>query len=237
MEIYAVNLAKGVPSNYFVKLLNLMQPELKKKIGRYRFIQDAERSLIGYRMIYYLLYKEFGSYSTDMKLAFSQYGKPYFPDFSSFHFNLSHSGDWVVCAVDQKSIGIDIEQINEIDLTIADRYFSSEESKQMHQLKEEQKKERFYDLWTLKEAYIKAIGCGMTLPLNTFGFSFESITGQGFCIKLTHQNQNSPYYFTQYDIDSNYRLSVCAQSESFPREVKILNVQALIEELHEPPYF
>lgn len=50
-------------------------------------------------------------------------GKPVVRHIPSFHFNLSHSGDWVVCAIDDAPVGIDIEEIKPIDLAIAKRFF------------------------------------------------------------------------------------------------------------------
>ena len=86
-------------------------------------------------------------------------------------FNLSHSGDYIVMAVTSDAkVGVDIEQIklNARRLNIADNFFSEPEKIWIFEATDEAKIMRFYQLWTLKEAFMKALGVGLAIPLDSF---------------------------------------------------------------------
>ena len=86
------------------------------------------------------------------------------------NFNLSHSHDLALYAFTlQRRIGIDLEQLRPISMAeqIAKRYFSSQENAVFSKLSQMQKQEAFINGWTSKEAYVKAIGEGLALPLNS----------------------------------------------------------------------
>ena len=94
-----------------------------------------------------------------------QYGGQGKPDFAEgdFHFNLSHSGDYVCCAVDKKQIGIDIQKMRPLrNLKVAERFVTIREQEALKVCPEKQALERlFYDIWVKKEAYAKLTGEGI----------------------------------------------------------------------------
>jgi len=114
------------------------------------------------------------------KFVENDYGKPTIEIAGKGHalfFNLSHSGDRLVLAIaNNESIGVDIESRNKPRrlLKVADRYFSPTEVADLFALSEAEQLSRFYDLWTLKEAYIKACGLGLAISLQHFSYSFPS---------------------------------------------------------------
>lgn len=86
-------------------------------------------------------------------------------------FNLSHTDGLVVCLVaDSHEIGVDVENLTRGSDTveIAERYFSPDEARTLRTWPVEQQPDRFFDYWTLKEAYIKARGLGLQIPLDQF---------------------------------------------------------------------
>jgi 4'-phosphopantetheinyl transferase len=110
---------------------------------------------------------------------FSQddHGKPYIAaPHTELSFNLSHTKEWVVCAVAlHPFIGVDVEycERNPRILSLAERFFSGRECQNIAGLPSEQQKSRFFDYWTLKESYIKARGEGISLGLSRFGFDLK----------------------------------------------------------------
>ena len=108
----------------------------------------------------------------------NDYGKPAISEeqnSASLYFNLSHSVEKVVLAVSRfKDIGVDVQCARKSRriAAISQRYFSGTEADELLILPEEQRQSRFYDLWTLKEAYIKACGKGFTIPLQHFSYGF-----------------------------------------------------------------
>ncbi|MCC7367464.1 MAG: 4'-phosphopantetheinyl transferase superfamily protein [Chloroflexi bacterium] len=91
-------------------------------------------------------------------------------------FNLSHTDGMIVCLVAaEREIGVDVEDTarNSATVEIADRYFSSDEVHRLRRLPLAAQPSRFFDIWTLKEAYIKARGLGLHLPLDQFTLSLQ----------------------------------------------------------------
>ncbi len=89
-------------------------------------------------------------------------------------FNLSHSGEYVLYAVaNNRKVGVDIEYIRDFadSDNIAERFFSKSEMDEYYNLPFEARKRAFYSFWTRKEAFIKAVGEGLYIPLNSFSVS------------------------------------------------------------------
>lgn len=145
------------------------------------------------------------------------YGKPYITNKRNFHFNISHSGKWVVCAVGEKPVGIDIELIGKINLEtaekIAERFFSREEYEDIFLRENKNPLTYFYEIWTLKESFIKATGKGLAIPLNSFTVK---IGESGIKLKSRFRTK---YCFEQYNIDRDYRIAVCSTDSNFASDI------------------
>ena len=100
--------------------------------------------------------------------AFGERGKPYLPDRPNVHFSLSHSGSWVLCALSEAEIGCDAEGPRHCDLALARRFFHPDETAWLLSLPPREQDAAFRRLWTLKESYVKAVGLGLSLPLDAF---------------------------------------------------------------------
>jgi 4'-phosphopantetheinyl transferase len=112
---------------------------------------------------------------TELEFRSIANGKPTLAN-SDLAFNLSHSGGEAVLAVAGTGpVGVDIEVVSEARdlLGLADRYFSPDESKRLRQLPEAERVSAFYRCWTRKEAFIKALGEGLSRPLDSFSVAFE----------------------------------------------------------------
>ena len=74
----------------------------------------------------------------------------------------------VICAVSDKAVGCDIEQVSVAPEKVAERFFSEAEQRYLSQYSGEEKNKEFYRLWTMKESYLKYLGTGINRPLNSF---------------------------------------------------------------------
>ncbi len=109
----------------------------------------------------------------DIRFAAERNGKPTLahPLGTGLKFNVSHTGDWGVIAIAwDRALGVDIESINpQLDgAALAERFFSAQEREELCSLPPKDQQAGFYRLWTTKEAYMKAVGLGMALPLGSF---------------------------------------------------------------------
>lgn len=204
MEIYAVKIDEYLSRDDYMKGLRYLPAYRQERIKRYINYEDAQRALISDLLIRYIISCKLKIENQDIIILRNEFGKPYLKNSDSFQFNISHSGCWVVCAVDNYPIGVDIEKIQPIDLEIAKRYFSKEEYSDLLEKPVKSRLSYFYELWTLKESYIKADGRGLSIPLYSFTFKVFDDS-----ILFISQPRKEEYFFSQYDIDSNYKMAVC----------------------------
>ena len=112
-------------------------------------------------------------YTEDMTKK-TDYGKPYLADYPDIYFNLSHSEGIVACIVENRECGIDCEKVREYRPNVMKRAFSEKEQAMIQSAPESERDMLFFTLWTLKEAYIKAIGKGLSFPMNEAEFLIEN---------------------------------------------------------------
>ena len=152
------------------KWYSLMNEDKQRRVDRFRFIDDKKRTVAGEMLARKAIAEWCGVTPENITFGIKEHGKPYAKDLA-VEFNISHSGDMVVCAVDDKPIGIDIEQICPIDLSVAKRICTDEEllylfgrtptEQDFTYTTDTETLTRFFELWTAKEAYGKYQGNGI----------------------------------------------------------------------------
>lgn len=100
-------------------------------------------------------------------------GKPSLAEHPDIHYNLSHAAGIAACIVSDRECGIDCEGIREYRPNVMRRAFSEAERRGVEEAPEDKRDELFFRIWTLKEAYVKALGIGISYPLDTAEFGFE----------------------------------------------------------------
>jgi 4'-phosphopantetheinyl transferase len=146
----------------------------------------------------------------ELQFERNPHGKPYLPGDNKPQFNLTNSNGVVALAVTAGiEVGVDIEYLHRkvACLNLARRYFTPEEAQSFEGLTEASIRDRFFDFWTLKEAWLKAYGTGLKTSLNTFGFTLGA---DNITITFTDQLDEKPddWSFLQFDMEGGYRLSV-----------------------------
>jgi 4'-phosphopantetheinyl transferase len=225
-EVFGFKRVTSMSEQLFTNLLSVAGAGRREKILRYKKREDAERALIAEVLIRAIICRKLHLPNKMITFYNNKYGKPFLRQNNNFHFNLSHAGEWVVCAVGSEPVGIDVEFIRPVSLTIAERFFSPEEYIALMKKKVSQQLHFFYELWTLKESYIKALGRGMSHPLRSFTMIIME-TG----IKCKTETENGRWFFRQYEVDPNYKLAVCSTCEMFPDRVVVEDIDSLAEVL------
>lgn len=208
---------KNIENAEFEELLKYVSPEKCKKILRYKNYYDGLRTLLGDILVRGSICQRFNILNDDIKFGSNIYGKPYLENIEDFHFNISHSEEWVVCALDSIPVGIDIEYMKLIDINEVVSFFSKDEQKDIFLKDDYNRIDFFYDMWTLKESYIKLKGNGLSIPLNSF--TIHSLNN-----RQSLKNSKDNVFFNQYSIDRDYKLSVCSPWDKFPHNIKILDL-------------
>lgn len=174
LQIYILKINNESNLNDFKKLLCFVSDEKKARIHRFLRPEDAFRSLSADVMVRYALCKRLGVKNKDLIFSTNEYGKPNLLTPRGTHFNISHSKNWVICAIDDNPVGIDVEVTKSIDYKIAKEFFSSDEYSDLMLQPEEMRSKYFYLVWTLKESYVKAEGKGFHIPFNSFSIRIDS---------------------------------------------------------------
>jgi 4'-phosphopantetheinyl transferase len=145
-----------------------------ERANRFHFWRDKRRYIAGRGILRVLLGRYLNDPTPDVEIAYSEHDKPFLPT-SRVQFNLSHSkgiGLYAFCL--GAEIGIDLEEIRPISDAegIAARFFSSGEYARFQAVPEEKRNDAFFTCWTRKEAFIKAVGEGLSYPLDSFEVAF-----------------------------------------------------------------
>jgi len=124
----------------------------------FRFDRDRYTCAKAYLLLRRLLSTHFGI-TGDLEFGYGPYGKPFLKSYPDIHFNISHCPKAVFCAVSDSPIGVDVEEI-QYDENVAREVFSESELESIRSA--ESPEIRFTELWTMKEAYLKLQGTGLS---------------------------------------------------------------------------
>ncbi len=198
--------------------------ERKKRIFTYFRLEDKLRSMGAGIMLKYLFDKYNIEYSYLKK---NQYGKLYIDKSDILKFNISHSGDYVVCTYGSGESGVDIEKnINSMD--IAKRFFTKRE----YQMIAAGYPNMFTRIWTLKEAYVKEMGMGLSIPLDSFEVQPGKISETGkddltalSMIDKTIVTNDLEKQFREFQF-RDYYISICS-GKRITKKIEQVNIEQL----------
>lgn len=149
-------------------------------------------------------------YSADTAIIKNKYGKPSLAEYPEVKYNISHADGICACIVSEHECGIDCENVRIYRPNVMKRAFSEEEKNLVLNADENSRDLIFFRLWTLKEAYIKAIGIGLSFPMSKVNFSFDG--------NIINSNV-SDCIFRQYILkDGKFVVSVCEQTVNISYE-------------------
>lgn len=139
------------------------------------------------------------------ELVEGAHGKPYLKEYPLIHFNISHCMGLAVLAIGDCVVGIDAECVRPYREPLLKRVLSDAELRQMEEAGESEREELFFRFWTLKESYVKAVGCGITVPLQDISFQIGK-NGEIACEK-------TGWSFRQWKLAEKYIVSACVAGE------------------------
>lgn len=172
MNWYLLHIS-SLPESAYTKWYAVMDARKRRKTDALCFREDKQRAVFADMLVRLALCAHVGC--TPESIVFSTHpgGKPFAPDLPA-EFNVSHCDDLVVCIVDDRPVGIDVEKIRPISHRLLLRVCSPQEcafvlgehlSKCPDMLTDTAVLERFFRIWTAKEAYTKYTGTGLTVDL------------------------------------------------------------------------
>lgn len=212
VKVYAVDIRDIVIDSEWLKFVS---DHTRQRLRSIRHPQNMSQTLIGDLLIRSLAVQYLGVNNQNLLFETTELGKPYLVTSNQpFHFNLSHSGQWVVCAVDQNPVGIDVQMMETIDLDLVKNVLSPQMYRHYVNLTPEQQLDYFYNFWTLHESYLK-------------------LTGQGLSdLVAMPADQFEKQYYQRYELEPGYRLAACSFSNQFESGLVYVDAFSIIRKLY-----
>lgn len=189
---------------------DMLNDEETGRHQRFIFTRHRHQFLVARALVRSALGKYLGMAPAAVAFTRNGHGKPLLAGDVPLQFNLTHTNGLIALAVTrQDTVGIDVEYLSrQADIVnLAQRYFSPLETQALYDLPVQAWNQRFYDLWTLKEAYLKACGTGLSTPLRDFSFSFGPA---GVEVSFTGAIDDDPanWRFWLLDVPGAFRLAL-----------------------------
>jgi 4'-phosphopantetheinyl transferase len=202
-------LAESAPPELALSWTDGLREDKKARIDRMRRREDQALALTAHRLLCYALKTACGIVPTSNDFDLGARGKPFLKDRPDIHFNISHSGAMALCALHEAPVGADIEKIRPVGAGVAKRILTAAE--QQVYVQTEDKQNLFFQIWTLKEAYIKYLGTGL-------GVALSSVTA--YPVGTTVLTDTGCAFMMVNDI-TGYQAAVCTQSKVVPSVRKV----------------
>lgn len=171
---------------------HILAAEELERAGRFAFQRDRRRYIAGRTALRLSLAELLGAGPETIRLEYGEHGKPRLAEDAGWHFNLTHSDSIGLIVIGYAglvgAVGIDVERITEVTdwQMLAAANFSPQECKELAATGAQRRARAFLSCWTRKEACVKALGTGLSLP--TSGFTV-GLTGNEFAASIAHDDR------------------------------------------------
>ncbi len=227
-EVFALKINREVDQKHFTRLLEFLNPELQEKAKAFKYADRRQTALFSNLLVRWL-FQKFGLIQTVQLVYFyGEHGKPVILTAQDIKFNVSHSGHWIVCAISPDEVGIDIEERKTRNIDMIDNVLSDEEKRSLKATNSLFRTSLFYNIWTVKESYLKALGGGLYEPIELSKLVTSFSGGQP---ELSLEQEKIPSWkFHEFKIDPNYSMTVCHRSKNIKQEVTFVKIDDIIRD-------
>ena len=224
-----VNILNRPDAVFFAPLqqsfMDLLGEKEQQSIERTRKEKDKIEKILGWTMCRMEASLRYGVHPAAIRIDFHEKGKPFFPDFPEFKFNITHGGNLIAVAFcNDREVGIDVEAGDrKANLEIAERYFTPTEVAFLQKTPLQQRPYTFLRLWTIKEAYLKMTGAGLSHPLDSFEIQHNDD-------KITIYKNQTPQDCTvfQDETDKKHIITVCVKGSENNFFLNRQNIKSII---------
>lgn len=221
-EVHIWRATLELPPAHLGFVRQLLDSDERARAERFVFEQHKNRYIVAHGFLRVILSSYLDCSPTEVAFIYDKLGKRWLFDSDrrgkSLTFNFAHSGTLAICGVTlQRVIGVDIEEMR-ADFAIDDvvrRFFSAKEARCFFSLPPSQQLQAFYDGWTRKEAIIKAIGAGLSLPLDQFDVTLAP--GQPAALLETRWDtmEAARWSLRAIDVAPNYAASIAVEGSNW----------------------
>ncbi len=191
--------------------------EERERMYRYRQPSDRRLYLTSRLLLRSMLEVFTGVAAEDWRFRFNEYGKPEPEEgFPPVHFNISHSKGLAVCAMHPgMDVGVDVEPLGrQVDSGTASSVLIAREWESYSESPQAQRSEIFIKYWVLKEAYIKATGRGLFMPLTDFSFEFDQAGNPQLSLTHSEGDQVNDWLFFEFQPSPDYSAAAAIRKQA-----------------------
>ncbi len=166
-EVYLYVQTLPVTEELLSSFYSVLNQDEQQRAARYHFERDRKRFVAARGLLRSIVSSYLNKKAADIAFQYGPQGKPYVVD-TTLQFNVSHSDDHILIGIGHHHpIGVDVEHMTRIVemADIAARFFTANEARQINALSGDAQRRAFFNVWTRKEALLKAIGSGLSLSL------------------------------------------------------------------------
>jgi 4'-phosphopantetheinyl transferase len=210
--------------------LALLSPDEHERMARLVFDRDRRRFLLTRALVRTMLSRYAAVAPERWAFIANVHGRPEIldrpPGVPDLRFNISHTDGLIACAVTiGREVGVDVEHVGRrLTHDVAGRFFAPREVDDLARLPEDEQRRVFFDYWTLKEAYIKARGFGLALPLADFAFTLAPPAPPRIAFEPSLQDDPATWQFAQDWPTPQHRLGLAVRREGSDLPVRIRSV-------------
>lgn len=208
-NLYIANIKDANPDALYKDFKDCLEPSRIERIEACRNNRArGNRILAGV-----LLHKALSDNSADsLDIVYTDTGKPYLMNNSKLHFNMSHSGDYIVIAVSGQNIGVDIQKAAPYNEKVIQRITSESEREKLSDLFVK----RLNYVWAVKECFSKLTGKGILMDFAEVSFEEDEVNDGK--IKIYRGGKMSAYG-VRTEVDGDYELITCCHDDFFVRNI------------------
>ena len=212
------------------RYLELLSPEEHERMARLVFERDRRRFLLTRALVRTMLSRYAAVPPKDWAFVANVHGRPELLDrpdgVPDLRFNISHTDGLIACAVTiGREVGVDVEHVGRrLTRDVPARFFAPREVADLHAVPEPERHKIFFDYWTLKEAYIKARGFGLALPLADFAFRLSSSSPPEISFEPALPDDPATWQFAQAWPTPMHRLGLAVRRSGPDLAIRIRQV-------------
>jgi 4'-phosphopantetheinyl transferase len=208
-----------VIDQYDNSVLALLDSKRRERLDQLKVEKEKLRS-ISAGLLFRHAYIDSGKSSKEwdeVSIQYGEYGKPYVYGYEEFHYSISHSGDYVLCATDKSEIGADIQKMREWNPRTAKRFFDEGEYTRIIDSTQDEQTKEFYRIWTAKESVAKLSGRGL-------GAGIEHLVTNSEYSKIKDIRNEESFNIRMYEEVEGYIICICSREMVFPENLQIIKL-------------
>lgn len=178
MKLYKFDI-RNLAAQEYSKWYSLMSSDKQSRVDGFKFEDDKKRTVAADMLAKKAISENFGVDAKNVRIFQTESGKPYV-DIDGCFFSISHSENLVVCVISAKPVGVDAELVRPVNIDISKRVCNNSEIEYI-----QEDFCRFFEVWTAKEAYIKAKGSGFSdHNVNTLQLEKQTVRFEDYIISI-----------------------------------------------------